>query len=115
MSTSLLYHGWGLRGYSHQGTRFEEGAVRFEMTPQRTRMCCAAGGSLQVSRAGQVPRSSRALPIGGRAGLELTCRCSVWPAAPAARRVRRAIPGRPTACLRLAVGYLLPAAAAAFS
>lgn len=67
MSTSLLYHGWGLRGYCHQGTRFEAGAVRFQMIQDQERLCCSACGSLEVTRAGQVPRSFRALPIGGKA------------------------------------------------
>lgn len=67
MSTSLLYHGWGLRGYRHQGTRFEAGAVRFQMTHQQEILCCCACGSREVTRAGQVPRSFRALPIGGKA------------------------------------------------
>ena len=67
MSTSLLYHGWGLRDYVHSGTRFEEGAVRFQRVHREESLCCRACGSREVTKAGQVQRSFRGLPIGGKA------------------------------------------------
>jgi hypothetical protein len=46
MSTSLLYHGWGVRGYREVAIRFEEGRVRFaiEQEPDTFRWPIAGRG-----------------------------------------------------------------------
>jgi len=66
MSTSLLYHAWGIRGYQHGRTEYREGATCFviEHTPGSLR--CGRCGSDDVVRAGTVPRWFRTLPIGSR-------------------------------------------------
>jgi transposase len=66
MSTSLLYHGWGLRGYHYQGTRYEGGTIRFRVRQADKDLCCSHCGSRNVYKSGQVPRSFRGLPIGDR-------------------------------------------------
>jgi transposase len=63
MSTSLLYHAWGIRGYRYVRTRYQEGGVCFviEQVPQTFR--CANCGSSDVVKAGQVVRHFHALPV----------------------------------------------------
>jgi transposase len=65
MSTSLLYHAWGTRGYVHVRTSFEDGGVVFAME-QQERFFCACCGSQAVIKAGIIPRRLRSLPIGSR-------------------------------------------------
>ena len=67
MSTSLLYHAWGLRGYRHVRTDYVGGTVRFAVEQDPATFACAACGSCHVVRAGVVPRSFRTLPVGGKA------------------------------------------------
>ena len=64
MSTSLLYHGWGLRGYHAVRTEFDEGAVRFVIAQDLDTFACSHCGSTAVLRAGSVVRQFRGLPIG---------------------------------------------------
>ena len=66
MSTSLLYHGWGVRGYQQVAIFFEEGRVRFGIEQDPDTFCCSNCGSREVMKSGQVPRHFRSLPIGGR-------------------------------------------------
>lgn len=64
MSTGLLYHAWGIRGYRHVRTRYPEGGICFAIEQAPETFCCSHCGSRQVQKAGQVVRSFRALPIG---------------------------------------------------
>jgi transposase len=66
MSTSLLYHGWGVRGYEHAATTFLEGTIRFSIEQRSETFRCSNCGSDQVMTAGRVPREFRSLPIGGK-------------------------------------------------
>jgi transposase len=66
MSTSLLYHGFGVRDYSYVRTEFKERGVFFHVKPKSEKPCCAACGSAKVWRQGDVIRSFRTLPIGCR-------------------------------------------------
>src|ERR1019366_8067715 len=66
MSTSLLYHGWGLRGYHHRATDYEEGTIRFRVEQVDSTFRCAHCGSTAVMKSGLVPRHFRSLPIGGK-------------------------------------------------
>lgn len=56
MSSSLLYHGWGIRGYRHVRTRFEFGAMvlMIELPPEKR--CCCDCGSRDVHSRGHPPR-----------------------------------------------------------
>jgi transposase len=67
MSTSLLYHAFGIRGYRHVATDFEEGGVIFRIAKDLTDCRCSVCGSARVSPRGQVERHFRGLPIGRRA------------------------------------------------
>ncbi len=67
MSTSLLYHGFGIRGYTYEKTAYEGGTVIFTIGQARGDLRCAACGSRRVIRRGFQPRRFRSLPIGRRA------------------------------------------------
>ncbi len=66
MSTSLLYHGFGIRGYTYGRTEYEGGTVIFTICQERGDLRCAACGSRRVIRRGVQPRRFRSLPIGSR-------------------------------------------------
>lgn len=66
MSTSLLYHGFGIRGYQYVRTAYEAGRVIFTIRQERRDLRCAACGSRRVVRRGVQPRCFRSLPIGSR-------------------------------------------------
>jgi len=67
MSTSLLYHGFGIRGYRYLKTGYEDGKVVFTIGQERDDLRCAVCGSWRVVRRGFQPRRFRSLPIGTRA------------------------------------------------
>jgi transposase len=64
MSTSLLYHGFGIVGYRYVSQSFREGAVTFRIEQPRERHRCAACGSDEVWDQGGVERTFRTVPIG---------------------------------------------------
>ena len=66
MSTSLLYHAFGVRGYQYMKTDFEGGKVIFTVRQEAVDLRCGACGSRHVVRRGVYPRRFRCLPIGGR-------------------------------------------------
>lgn len=66
MSTSLLYHGWGVRGYQQVAISFEQGMIRFVVEQDPTTFRCSHCRSCQVMKSGQVSRRFRSLPIGGK-------------------------------------------------
>src|SRR3954465_5764417 len=66
MSTSLLYHAFGIRGYMYVRTDYPDGQVIFTIR-QESRTCrCSACGSTQVQSRGHIERRFRSLPIGSR-------------------------------------------------
>src|SRR3954469_4850114 len=67
MSTSLLYHAFGIRGYQYTRTEYLGGQVIFTIHQDYGTCRCSSCGSPQVIGRGQVVRRFRALPIGGRA------------------------------------------------
>ena len=67
MSTSLLYHAFGIRGYQYTRTEYLGGQVIFTIHQDYGTCRCSSCGSSQVIGRGQVVRRFRALPIGGRA------------------------------------------------
>lgn len=66
MSTSLLYHAFGIRGYQYVRADFEGGKVIFTVSQGMGRFRCEACGSRRVVRRGTYPRRFRSLPIGRR-------------------------------------------------
>ncbi len=66
MSTSLLYHAFGIRGYQYVRTRYEAGAVIFAIDQPREAYRCGHCGSPDVHAKGSVLRRWRGVPIGGK-------------------------------------------------
>jgi transposase len=64
MSTSLLYHGFGLVGYTYVRTAYEEGKVIFTVKHKRDRLHCPECGSRDLVLKGCLPRRFRMVPIG---------------------------------------------------
>jgi transposase len=69
MSTSLLYHAFGIRGYRYSRTDYDNGKTIFTIHQEPGTYRCAACGSSRVISRGQVERRFRCLPIGSRATL----------------------------------------------
>lgn len=64
MSTSLLYHGFGLGEIDYVKTDYSNGQVTFWAESRRNRFVCATCHSRNVSLKGQKHRRFRTLPIG---------------------------------------------------
>lgn len=72
MSTSLLYHAFGIRGYHYRHTKFKNGDLEF--TIEVARLCCPCCNSRNVIRRGAQERTWKLLPIGRKA---IYLRCAV--------------------------------------
>ncbi|MGA8761392.1 MAG: ISL3 family transposase [Candidatus Sulfotelmatobacter sp.] len=66
MSTSLLYQGFGIRGYHYVRTDYFEGEVMFTIVQERHTLRCSACGSQHVTAHGSEPRLFHNLPIGSK-------------------------------------------------
>src|SRR3990172_2118350 len=66
MSTSLLYHAFGVRGYQYQRTEYAGGAVTFVITQPRESYACAVCGSGDVIGKGKQERTFRTVPVGAK-------------------------------------------------
>lgn len=73
MSTSLLYHGFGVRDYRYAGMKYQEGGVVFTIERKKETCRCAVCGSENVWREGVIVRRFRTVPIGGK-GVQLEAR-----------------------------------------
>jgi transposase len=66
MSTSLLYHAFGARGYQYVRTTYVGGQTVFTLRQEPETCRCPACGSDDVVSRGHVERTVRSLPIGPR-------------------------------------------------
>ncbi len=68
MSTSILYHCFGItgRGYHHVHTRFEGGRTIFRIGQDPTTLECARCGCRRIMKKGTVFRMFKGVPIGSR-------------------------------------------------
>jgi transposase len=66
MSTSLLYHRFGIRGYTYCSQHFAKGCTFFRIEQPRQRLRCSRCGSPAVWIHGRTERIFRTLPIGGQ-------------------------------------------------
>jgi len=69
MSTSLLYHAFGIRGYHYTRTDSQDGQTIFTIHQEPETCRCSACGSPKVQSRGQIERRFRTVPIGRRATL----------------------------------------------
>jgi transposase len=67
MSTSLLYHRFGIRGYEYTRTDYQNGQTIFTIHQDPETCRCSACGSSQVQMRGRVERRFRTVPIGRHA------------------------------------------------
>ena len=61
MSTSLLYHGFAIRGYRYRKTDYVNGEVAFTIEQERETFRCAGCGSDDVESRGTVMRAYRSI------------------------------------------------------
>jgi transposase len=66
MSTSLLYHAFGIRGYDYVRTDYRGGQVIFTIAQDPEDCRCSACGSREVISRGHAERRFRCVPIGSR-------------------------------------------------
>jgi transposase len=66
MSTSLLYHRFGIVGYRYVSQNFEAGMTTFRVEQPRDKLRCSHCRSQEVWAQGGVERSFRTLPIGSK-------------------------------------------------
>jgi transposase len=66
MSTSLLYHAFGIRGYEYLRTAYQDGEVIFTIQQDPDDCRCSACGSREVSSRGHAERRFVSLPVGNR-------------------------------------------------
>lgn len=66
MSTSLLYHAFGIRGYRYVKTKYVNGEVVFTIEQPMETCRCSVCGSENVIGRGKNPRCFRTVPIGGK-------------------------------------------------
>jgi transposase len=67
MSTSLLYHGFGIVGYDYVRTDYQEGNVIFTVSRKKFSLRCPVCKSKRIIRHGSLPRWFHTLPIGKKA------------------------------------------------
>ncbi len=91
MSTSILYHAFGIKDVKHQSLRFQEGEIIFEAEMKRKLARCPACRSRNVVYKGSRVRHLRLVPIGAKkTWLHLTvhkllchdCGARRWPILP---------------------------------
>jgi transposase len=66
MSTSLLYHAFGIRGYKYSRTYYDNRHVIFTIHQEPETYRCSSCGSKNVTPRGRVERRFLSLPIGSR-------------------------------------------------
>ena len=66
MSTSLWYHGFGVRGYEYRSTEYAKGSLTTTIAQSREALCCSQCGGRKVHAKCGVTREFRSLPIGGK-------------------------------------------------
>src|ERR1700730_999755 len=66
MSTSLLYHAFGIVGYQYRSQHFHEGKVTSRIEQPRDRLCCPQCGCQDVWIRDHAERTFRTVPIGAK-------------------------------------------------
>src|SRR5947209_5981837 len=87
MSTSLLYHGFGVVGYQYVSQRFQEGQVTFRIRQPRERLRCPQCRCDDVWVRGHEERTFRMVPIGSKPTFLTLDVARVW--CPVCDRVRQ--------------------------
>lgn len=64
MSTSFIYHAWGLVGYYYLGTQYKNGKIIISIQRAPSQLCCPDCHSFDIIRRGTTTRLIRTVPIG---------------------------------------------------
>jgi transposase len=89
MSTSLLYHAFGIVGYQHVSQQFQGGQVTLCIAQSRDRLCCSQCGCDDVWVRGHQERTFRTFPIGRKPVFVSLDVARVWcPVCDAVRQVK---------------------------
>jgi transposase len=89
MSTSLLYHAFGIVGYHSVSQQFQEGQVHFRIEQPRERLRCSECGYENVWIRGHQERTFRTVPIGLKPTSVTLDVARVWcPACDSVRQVK---------------------------
>jgi transposase len=89
MSTSLLYHAFGIAGYHYRSQQFHGGKVTFRIEQPRERLCCPQCGGQDVWVRGHEERTFRTVPIGAKPTLVTLDVARVWcPVCDSVRQVK---------------------------
>jgi transposase len=89
MSTSLLYHAFGIVGYQHVSQQFQGGQVTLCIAQSRDRLCCSQCGCDDVWVRGHQERTFRTIPIGRKPVFVSLDVARVWcPVCDAVRQVK---------------------------
>jgi transposase len=67
MSTSILYHGFGVRGYEYRRTAYRKGHLEIGIERRSEEIVCPRCGGREVIRRGTVERTLKTVPIGRKA------------------------------------------------
>ena len=67
MSTSLLYHAFGISGYHYHRTKYEGGSIIFCIRKPDLSLKCPVCGAQDVIKKGSAVRRMRSVPIGNKA------------------------------------------------
>ena len=78
MSTSFIYHAFGLRDYFYKTTRFIGGILTFEIIPKQEAIKCPECNSRSVIKKGVVTRDLRTIPVGSKPVILRTTIQRVW-------------------------------------
>lgn len=87
MSTSLLYHAFGIVGYHYRSQQFHGGKVTFHIEQPRERLGCPQCGCEDVWIRGHEERTFRTVPIGAKPTFVTLDVARVW--CPVCDRVRQ--------------------------
>src|SRR5579862_1977000 len=89
MSTSLLYHAFGIVGYQYCSQQFLEGKVFFQIEQPRERLRCSQCHGEDVWVRGHEVRTFRTVPIGSKPTFVTLEVARVWcPACDGVRQVK---------------------------
>jgi transposase len=66
MSTSIIYHAWGIYGYTFRKVNFQDGAMIFQIAHKAKSLRCSVCQSTSVIGRGTSTRRFRSLPVGSR-------------------------------------------------
>ena len=64
MSTSLLYHAFGIRNYNYCKTEYKKGKVIFTIEHEPRSLECSECGSKEITLRGKKKRNFKTVPIG---------------------------------------------------